>query len=400
MAELELSIMSRGPTTVADLQPLLDQFEAEQRVHVRLRVLNWDTAWADLLKVALYQYGPDVSEIGSTWLSSFVAMDALQPFVSSGASAAGDPSVFLSSSWQSGMLTQRMGEPALPWAIPWWADTRIIFYRRDLLAQAGVDLAQAAFDSPEHLAQTLAQLEAAGVPIPWVVPTHQSRMTVHNVASWVWGSGGDFISDDGRHVLFDQPETQAGICAYLDLARFLAEPARGLDDTQSDGLFGQGQAAAAISGPWLLQFASPEVVAHVGMAFPPGIPFVGGSHLVLWKHAVHDTTAVKLIRFLTGQHVQSSYGRQAGLLPTRHDVLSNPPFSDDPLYQVVAQGLKMGRSFPSVPLWGLVEEKLNEVLSHLWADLLANPHLNLEKAVAEHLEPLAHRLDLTLRSRQ
>jgi len=400
MAELELSVMSRGPTTVADLQPLLDQFEAEQRVHVRLRVLNWDTAWADLLKVALYQYGPDISEIGSTWLSSFVAMDALQPFVSSGVSAAGDPSVFLSSMWQSGMMAQRIGEPALPWAIPWWADTRIIYYRRDLLAHAGVDLSQAAFDSPGHLAQTLAQLGAAGVPIPWVVPTHQSRMTVHNVASWVWGAGGDFVTGDGRRVLFELPEARAGICAYLDLARFLAEPARSLDDTQSDALFGQGQAAAAISGPWLLQFASPEVVAQVGMAFPPGVPFVGGSHLVLWKHAVHDTAAIKLIRFLTSQHVQSSFGRRAGLLPTRHEVLSNPPFSDDPLYQVVAQGLKMGRSFPSVPLWGLVEEKLNEVLGHLWADLLADPHLNLEKAVAEHLEPLARRLNLTLRSRQ
>ncbi|MBN1136398.1 MAG: extracellular solute-binding protein [Anaerolineae bacterium] len=400
MAELELSIMSRGPTTVADLQPLLDQFETEQRVHVRLRVLNWDTAWADLLKVALYQYGPDVSEIGSTWLSSFVAMDALQPFIGSGALMAWDPSVFLSSSWQSGMLAQRMGEPALLWAIPWWADTRIVYYRRDLLAQAGVELAQPAFDSPEHLAQTLAQLDAAGVPIPWVVPTHQSRMTVHNVASWVWGAGGDFVTDDGRRVLFERPEAQAGMCAYLSLARFLAEPARGLDDTQSDGLFSQGQAAAAISGPWLLQFALPEVIAQVGMACPPGIPFVGGSHLVLWKHAVHDAAAIKLIRFLTSQHVQSNFGRRAGLLPTRHDVLANPPFSNDPLYQVMAQGLKMGRSFPSVPLWGLVEERLNEVLGHLWADLLADPRLDLEKVVAEHLESLARRLNLTLRSRQ
>ena len=400
MPELELSIMSRGPTTVADLQPVLDQFEAEQRVHVRVRVLNWDTAWADLLKVALYQYGPDVSEIGTTWLSSFVAMDALHAFGSSGASAAGDPSAFLASSWQSGLMAQRPGEPPLRWAIPWWADTRIIYFRRDILAQAGVELAQAAFDSPGRLAQTLGRLQASGVPIPWAVPTHQSRMTVHNVAGWVWGAGGDFVSDDGRVVLFDRPAALAGICAYLGLARFLAEPARGLDDTQSDALFHQGRAAAAISGPWLLQFASPEVVAQVGMAFPPGIPFVGGSHLVLWKHAVHDAAAVKLVRFLTSQHVQSTFGRRAGLLPTRHDVLSNPPFSDDPLYQVVAQGLEMGRSFPSVPLWGLVEEKLNEVLGHLWADLLANPSLDLEEAVAEHLEPLARRLNVTLRSRQ
>jgi len=400
MADLELSIMSRGPATVADLQPLLDQFEAEQRVHVRLRVLNWETAWAELLKVALYQYGPDVSEIGSTWLSSFAAMDAFLPFVGLRASAAGDPSVFLPSLWQSGMLAQRVGEPASPWAIPWWADTRVIYYRRDLLAQAGIDLALGTFTTPEHLAQVLARLQAARVPIPWVVPTHQSRMTVHNVASWIWGAGGDFVTADGRHVLFEQPEAQAGIRAYLDLARFLAEPARGLNDTQSDALFAQGQAAMAISGPWLLQFASPEVVAQAGVAFPPGVPFVGGSHLVLWKHAVYDTAAVKLIRFLTGRQVQSGFVRRSGLLPTRQDALSGPPFSDDPLYQVVAQGLRMGRSFPSVPLWGLVEEKLNEVLGHLWADLLADPGLDLDRAIAEHLEPLVNRLNLTLRSRQ
>ena len=400
MAELELSIMSRGPTTTADLQPLLDQFQAEQRISVHLRVLDWNTAWADLLKVALYQYGPDVSEIGSTWLSSFVAMDALQPLTGFKAAAAGDPALFLSSSWQNGMLAQRVGEPALPWAIPWWADTRIIYYRRDLMARAGVAPAQAAFDSTERLAHTLGCLQSAGVPVPWTVPTHQSRMTVHNVASWVWGAGGEFVTDDGRHLLFDQPEARTGIRAYLDLARFIAEPARGLDDTQSDALFRQGQAAAAVSGPWLLQFVSPDVVAYVGIAFPPGVPFVGGSHLVLWKHAVHETAAVKLIRFLSGQHVQASFGRQAGLLPSRHDVLSNPPFSDDPFYKVMAQGLKAGRSFPSIPLWGLVEEKLNEVLGHLWADLLADPHLDLEKAITEHLEPLARRLSLTLRSRQ
>jgi multiple sugar transport system substrate-binding protein len=412
MAELELSIMSRGPTTETDMQPLLHQFEAENRVHVRLRVLNWDTAWADLLKVALYRYGPDVSEIGSTWLSSFVGMDALEPFTSHRLSVIGDPHQFLPSPWQSGVVTppgqglraleSGMGS-ALAWAIPWWADTRLIYYRRDLLEQAGIDV-ETAFDSPEHLEATLeilANRDSRGsMPIPWVVPSHQSRMTVHNVASWVWGAGGHFIAADGRQVLFGEPEAQAGVRAYFALGRFLAEPARGLDDTQSDGLFGQGKAAVALSGPWLLRFASPEVLAHTGLAFPPGVPFVGGSHLVLWRHVAYETAAVKLIRFLTSQQVQAAFGRQAGLLPTRHDVLVSPPFSDDPFYQVVAQGLKRGRSFSTTPLWGLVEEKLNESLGQLWAMILADPDLDLKKIVAERLESLAHRLNITLRTRQ
>jgi len=398
MAELELTIMARGTTTPADLKPLLDEFEAKSRVSVRLRALGWDTAWAELLKVALYQHGPDVSEIGTTWLGSYIGMDALRPLTDYDVAAIGGPSAFIPSAWQSGSQIDPMTDKAVQWAVPWWADTRLIYYRRDILDHAGVE-EQAAFLSAERLEGTLARLQTAGVPVPWVVPTRQSRMTIHNVASWVWAAGGRFISDDGRRTCFHEPEARAGIRAYFELARYLAEPARNLDDTQSDAWFGLGKAAATLSGPWLLQFASPEVAANVGLTFPPGVPFVGGSHLVCWKHAGHSEAAIKLIRFLTSQRVQAGFGQRAGLLPTRPDVLSNPPYADVPLYRTVAQGLERGRSFPSLTLWGLVEDKLNEAFSQLWADLLANSDLDLEQAIAEHLEPMAQRLDLTLGSR-
>lgn len=400
MAELELSIMRRSPTTEADMRRLLEPFEAESRVQVRLRILAWETAWADLLKVALYQYGPDVSEIGTTWLSSLVAMDALQPFTGFKVQAFGDAAAFLPALWLSGQIAQRPYEPAVAWAVPWWADSRLLYYRRDILAEAGVQEAEA-FDNAQHLAQTLEKLQAAGVPVPWVVPTNQSHMTVHNVASWVWGAGGRFVSDDGRHALFAEPAARAGIKAYLELGRFLAESVRGLDDTQSDALYANEDIAVTVSGPWLLRdaSASSRALSHSVMTLPPGIPFVGGSHLVMWRHAGHETAAVKLIRFLTSQKFQAAYGRHTGLMPTRQDVVSMPPFAEDLLYRILAQGLQYGRTFPVVPLWGLVEEELNEALGRLWADLLANEDLDLEKAIAGRLVPLARKLNLTLGSR-
>jgi multiple sugar transport system substrate-binding protein len=399
MAELELTIMSRGPTTGEELGPLLEEFEAENHIRIRLHALEWDQAWADLLKVALYRHGADVSEIGTTWLGSFVGMNALHPFSDQEIESIGGVSAFIPSTWQSGLLAQNpLGRP-LTWAIPWWADTRILYYRQDLLAQAGIEEGTA-FQTPEDLKQTLQRLQASGVPIPWVVPTHESRMTLHNVASWLWGAGGRFVSGDGTRVQFNWPQARAGIRAYFELAPYLAEPARHLDDTQSDALFHQGRAAATISGPWLVQHASPEVRASLGMTFPPGIPFVGGSHLVCWQHAVYRVAAIKLIRFLTSQRVQAAFGKGAGLLPTRPDVLCNPPFSEEPLYQMVAQGLERGRSFLTMPLWGLVEERLSEALSDLWKAILADPDLDLERALAERLEPLAQRLDVTLGSRR
>jgi multiple sugar transport system substrate-binding protein len=389
MAELELSIMSRGPTTAADLDPLLQEFAAEHHTRVRLRILEWDTAWAELLKVALYQHGPDVSEIGTTWLGSFVAMNALLPFTGEEVARIGGALAFIPSIWDSGALSRHRLERAVRWAVPWWADTRILYYRRDVLAESGID-EQMAFESAEAL---------AGVPVPWVVPSHQSRMTVHNVASWVWGAGGSFVSGDGTRTQFNLPRARAGMRAYFELARYLTDPARDLDDTQSDGLFSAGGAAATISGPWLRRFALPEVIANLGMTLSPGIPFVGGSYLVCWKYGVQRDATLELIRFLTSHRVQTAFGEQAGLLPTRPDVLSESPFVDDPLYQVAAQGLSRGRSFRPLSLWGLVEERLNETLSDLWADILADPDLDLEEVMTRYLEPLAHRLDLTLANR-
>ncbi len=400
MAELELSVMSRGAATEENLRELLEPFEVETGTRVRLRILSWDTAWADLLKVALYQYGPDVSEIGSTWLSSLAAMNALESLTSFRSVAYGDAAAYLPACWQSGLQAQQPGMPPLVWGVPWWADVRLLLYRRDLLAQAGID-EQSAFASMGCLEETLQRLRAAGVTVPWVVPTQRSRMTVHNAASWVWGAGGQFVSDDGRQALFHQPAARAGLTAYLGLGRFLAELARGLDDDESDALYASGQAAVTISGPWVLRDRStdPHVAANTGVTLPPGVPFVGGSMLVLWKHALHDMAAVKLIRFLTSPTFEVAYGRRTGLLPTRLDVLSSPALADNPQYQVVVQGLRTGRAFPSVPLWGLVEEKLNEAVCQLWAELLAGPDLDLEKTVTGRLELLARKLNLAMRNR-
>src|SRR6185295_3255397 len=137
------------------IQPLLERFEAEQHVRVRLRLLAWDTAWSDLVKVALYSDGPDVSEIGSTWLGDLVAMNALRPFPEDEIAALGGANAFLTSAWQG---TRLFGD-AYTWAVPWVSGARLLYYRRSLLEQAGLDDCDA-FVTAEQVERTLASLQA------------------------------------------------------------------------------------------------------------------------------------------------------------------------------------------------------------------------------------------------
>ena len=60
------------------------------------------------------------------------------------------------------------------------------------------------------------------------------------------------------------------------------------------------------------------------------------------------------------------------------------------------RGLKTGRSFPVTRSWGLMEDRLTRELKALWDEVLADPALDIESAIARHLEPLAMRLDLVL----
>jgi len=388
--ELELSIMADSP---AAIRPLLDRFEAEHGTHVRLRLLSWDTAWSDLIKVALYGDGPDVSEIGSTWLGDLVAMNALRPFGDDEIAALGRPSAFLPSAWQGGRLAGQMQS----WAIPWLAGARLVFWRRPLFAAAGLE-PRASFQSGAEVEAVVARLAESGVPVPWTVPTGLTHTTLLNAASWVWAAGGDFVTPDGKRTLFSQPAARAGLRDYFALGRYLAPTVRHLTGLQPDDQFmTQAGTALTISGPWLFSILRERGLAgQIGLALPPGASFVGGSHLVIWKHTRQEESAQALVRFLCDGDTQIAYGQRVGLLPTRLDALTAEPFADDDWWQLAIRGLKTGRSFPVTRSWGLMEDRLTRELKALWDEVLADPRLDLEAAIARHLEPLAMRLDLVL----
>lgn len=388
--EIELSIMTDSAAT---LGPLLEQFTAETRIAVRLRLLSWDNAWSELGKMARQGHGADVSELGSTWVGDLAGQGVLRPFAEDEIAALGTAAAYLPAAWRGGRLA---GDGPV-WAIPWLVGARLLFYRRAVLERAGVD-PETAFRTAAALDETLNRLRDAGVEVPWIVPTGQTHTTLLNVASWVWGAGGDFITPDGRQTLFAQPAARTGLRAYFGLGRYLPPAVRHLRGVQPDAQFlSHPDTALTISGSWLFDMArAASLIAELGVALPPGPSFVGGSYLVIWKHTHEPEAAGALVRFLNQPAAQAAYARDTGLLPARREALAEPPFADDPLWQQVITGVKSGRGFPVTRSWGLVEYRLVAAFSALWAETLAHPERDLDATLANHLTPLAQRLDALL----
>ena len=391
---IELSVMEHGWAFPQLMRTLLDQFERDTRLKVNLRILTWENAWAELVRVGLYGDGPQVSEIGSTWLSEFVGMGALRPFSSQELGHSISAEQYLASAWTSTLVSSGAGLVDTMWAVPWVADTRLVYYRPEIFARAGVDPAWA-FQTPQTLLEAGAQFQAAGLSNLIVLPTRFTHITLHNIASWLWGSGGDFLSPDCRQVQFDTPMARAAFHAYFDLIKYMSPATHGLDDHGMHASYRRGEAAAVLTGTWLQDSLPPEVAAFTQHALPPGMPYLGGSQLVIWKHTRQSAPALALVHYLTSAEVQQHFIKSTGLFPNRLDILSQETFQQDPFLQRVAEGLKQARAFPVFPLWGLVEKRLTEAFTAIWAEILSMPDADVHAIVDKHIFATARRLNTT-----
>ena len=113
---------------------LLPEFERQHPdIHVDLQIVPWLSAHEKLLTAFAGDSLPDVCPIGNTWIPEFAALGALDPLDDEIAATAGfDAPDFFPGVWDTGVIDGRA------YAVPWYVETRLPFYRRDVLAKAGV----------------------------------------------------------------------------------------------------------------------------------------------------------------------------------------------------------------------------------------------------------------------
>jgi multiple sugar transport system substrate-binding protein len=397
MQTLELTVFDHGPVQIENLKKRLEQFKKQHKIEVSLEVLPWDGSWSRMVQVALYKDGPDVSELGSTWLGDFVHMNALRPFSSKEIWSFGGEDAFLKPCWSSAGIWSNSSNPELThWGVPWLADVRILAYRRDVYEKAGIDL-ETAFSNLDTVDRTFSQLQDAGVAMPLTIPTLRSRIDFHILAAWVWGEGGDFLHQQKNKITFDSPEAIRGFCRYFSLFNYLAERARSLHEVESNNLFYSGEAATTLGGQWLLQVENLpiESLDNVGVVGIPPRAFVGGSHFVIWRHSRKEEAALKLINFLAGSNTPPEFYPGFGF-PARLDAIEGAEFYDDERNAAMVQAAINGKSFPTGRLWGMIEKRLVDLIPVIWRDIFASEKPDVEAIVTHPIKKLANRLRTAL----
>ena len=401
MAEIEFSYIGDSPEDVQLFPQLIEDFQQGYRATVHLKALTWEQAWTELLDVALRGKGPDVSQIGDTWVSSFVGMNALRPFSPQEMAAMGGKAAFAPATHYSMTLP----DDTKVWSVPWTSYIYLICYRKDILQKAGID-EKTAFGSPEVLSQTIQRLKEAGVEIPWLMPSGPAPYNdlLHMAASWVWGMGGDFISPDGKKAIFNQPAAIKALHAFLELYCYLP-PTANLTIDECVQMFAQGEAAMTIadvrSANSLQEFgAQSQVIENLGTANFSSVPWVGGSNLIVWRHtqlsAEKERAALAWINYLTSDAGQLKFSQLVGTIPARASALSVTLPVGHPLKSTLEQAGKTGRGYPKIGLWQRIELQLSLELGEIIKAILDDPKVNIDAQLHQHLDYLARRFDLAL----
>ncbi len=211
------------------------------------------------------------------------------------------------------------------YAIPWFIDAGVLYYRKDLLAKYGNvppprtwgKLVRIAADVPKH--------EPGLYGFIWQGKQYEGL--VCNVLEYLWSNGGAVL-EDGK-VVIDSPENREALKVMVDLVRtYRVTPdlVTTLTEEPSREIFGRGKAVFMRNWPYawrLLEQDGSPVKGKVGMTVLPHFPrhpsaaTLGGWQLAVNKNSKHPEAAEQFVAFMTSAKAQKHLGLTVGFQPTR-----------------------------------------------------------------------------------
>jgi multiple sugar transport system substrate-binding protein len=362
------------------VQQLVPEFERRNPgVHIEVQQIPWTAAHEKLLTAFVGGATPDVAQMGNTWVPELSAIGALEPLDSLvRQSASVVPAGFFPGIW----ATNVVGNVA--YGIPWYVDTRLLFYRTDLLHRAGYDHPPATWT--EWLAQMRAVKKLGGTTeYAILLPLDEWAQPV------ILGlqNGSTLLTPDGRRGAFRQAPFRDALQTYVSL--FTEGLAPAVANTQISSVyqeFARGRFAFYITGPWNIgEFQHrlpPEMKGKWATAPMPGpggaehgVSIAGGSSVVVFHGSTQKAAAWRFVEYLAEPAVQLRFYELTGDLPARIETWEAPVLASDENLRSFGVQLRRTVPLPQVPECELIVQRVAQ-----YAEQAARGKMTVDAAVA------------------
>lgn len=348
--------MGREAEVVAEL---IAEFERDNPgIRVDIQNIPWTAAHEKLLTAFAADGLPDVCQLGNTWIPEFAALDTLEPLQSYvDASQLVDESDYFPGIWDTNVIDDEL------FGVPWYVDTRLLFYRKDILAQAGVDAPPTTWAEWEA-AMAAIKREVGPKRYAILLPVNEFEQQL----SLTLQQDDPLLRDGENYGNFRSAGFRKALAFYSNIFEQGWAPL--MSETQISNVwdeFFNGFYAFYLSGPWnIREFrkrAPPGLADQWGtMALPgphgPGAGIAGGTSLVLFKSSPRKNEGWKLIEFLSRPDIQQRFHAVIGNLPPRRSTWQHPELASDALAHAFRDQLERVKPTPKVLEWERIVQEM------------------------------------------
>ncbi|MEP6667128.1 MAG: sugar ABC transporter substrate-binding protein [Nocardioidaceae bacterium] len=338
LKDLAASFMTANPGTTVNVTPV-----------------DWGQAVAKLQTAIAGHQTPDVSQMGTDMMGQFAATQALEPVPANFA-----PGTFFDGAWNTNVVGGTV------YGVPWYVETRLLYYRTDIAEKAGISAAPATWDELAAMAKAMQSKGGAKWGISLGTKNWQEYLP------FLWSNGGAVMDDQGKFQL-NSPQAVEALTMYESFFKEGLSPKsvpEGFDITPA---FVAGTHPMFFSGPWHLGLikdaGGADFEAKWAIAPMPSkvsaTSFVGGSNMVVYKDSKNKDLAWKFVEYLSDPKTQVAWYADVTDLPAVSAAWDDPALKGDKNVAMFGEQLKTTAAQPAISTWSEVADALNSTLEKM-----------------------------------
>ena len=342
------------------------QFTAETGAKVNIEWQTWTNYSTKLDTALLSGDAPDAMELGNTQTAKYIAAGSFVNLTSV-KSKFDNSSTWLDSLAASG----ESADGTQTYAVPYYAGARVLIYRKDLFAKAGVTTAPTTLD---ELTADLTKVKAANSKVKNFSALYlpgQDWYTATSFGAGAYGTSGVIAKSDGKTFTgtLTDPNFIKGVEVWNNLQKQFSVGGTTVNETNQDALMAKGNIAAIVGNAWeagsvtTAPAGNPKLANDLATIALPGATagdptpaFLGGSDLAVPTRAANPGLGAEFIRIYTNTAQQTALSKFA--IPNNKTLL--PTFEAASPGNAAAGAAANGKTWfiPNSPYWSQASDEV------------------------------------------
>lgn len=336
------------------LTKLVPEFEKQNpSIKIKVQQIPWTAAQEKLVTAFASDNTPDACQLGNTWIPQFAALDAIIPLdelINSSDKIKKEK--YFEGIWETNVIDKKV------YGIPWYVDTRVMFYRKDVFKKAGYKNPPQTWAELLDLSQKIKSFHPKEEKYAIYLPTNEFAPFI----MFGMQAGSSILKDNDTRGNFSGKEFKEAFKFLTDFHKQNLAPMGISQVTNVYQAFAEEYFSIYISGPWNIPEFKKWMKGNLSdkwMTAPmpgyadeyPGVSLAGGSSLVVFKDSEHKEEVWKFFEYLSQPQTQIEFYKLLNNLPANKEAWQDSLLKNDPYMQAFYKQFMNVRATPKIPEW-------------------------------------------------